>query len=367
MALKTTRGDKGAPVKGRGAPSNIEGRFEVWQREGADDGWSGPDEAPGDEPPPPATQVIVEQAKSIISRNDSPDLPFEQSINPYRGCEHGCVYCYARPSHGYLGLSPGLDFETRIVAKTNAAEVLRKELAAPSYRCKLISIGVNTDAYQPVERELRITRSILEVLAEYEHPAALITKSALIERDIDLLAPMAAKNLVRAFVSITNFDAALARKLEPRAAAPYRRVETIRRLAAAGIPVGVMVAPVIPFMTDRDLEEILERAREAGATSAGYVLLRLPNEVAPLFKEWLATHYPLKADHVMSLVRQMRGGKDYDANFATRQRGTGIFATLLEQRFRLACQRLGLNQDREAPLDATRFKPPRSDAQLALF
>jgi DNA repair photolyase len=275
--------------------------------------------------------------------------------------------CYARPSHAYLGLSPGLDFETRLVAKKNAAEVLRRELSAPGYRCRFIAIGANTDAYQPIERELKITRSILEVLSQCDHPAALITKSSLIERDIDLLAPMAAKHLVRVFVSITNFDAALARKLEPRAAAPYRRVETIRRLAQAGIPVGVMVAPVIPFMTDRDLERILERARDAGATAAAYVLLRLPYEVAPLFKDWLATHYPLKAGHVVSLVRQMSGGKDYDAAFGTRQRGTGTFATLLEQRFRLACQRLGLNRSRGPVLDTARFRPPLDASQPSLF
>ena len=373
MGLKTTRGDKGAPLKGRGAPSNLEGRFEIWKREAEDDGWSA-EAAPlasDDAPPPLATQVAHERAGTIITRNNSPDLSFDQSINPYRGCEHGCVYCFARPSHGYLGLSPGLDFETRISAKTNAAEVLLRELAAPDYRCKVIALGVNTDAYQPVERELKITRSLLEVLAECEHPVALITKSALIERDIDLLAPLAAKNLTRVFVSITNFDAALARKLEPRAAAPYRRVETIRRLAEARIPVGVMVAPVIPFMTDRDIEDILERSRQAGATAAGYVLLRLPWEVAPLFKDWLATHYPLKSAHVMSLVHQMRGGKDYDSSFGIRGTGTGTFATLLEQRFRLACQRLGLNQDRGPALDTTRFKPPAGaadlQAQLGLF
>jgi DNA repair photolyase len=710
MALKTTRGDKGGPTKGRGAPSNLEGRFEVWARESADDGWPQDVEAP----PPLKTQVTIERAKSIISRNASPDLPFEQSINPYRGCEHGCVYCllgdtpvlmadgslkplgdirvgdeiigtekrghyrryvrtqvlahwqtrkpahrvhladgteliasadhrfltergwkfvaqehanrqrphltinntlmgfgvlrvagrcahtseyrrgylcglirgdghigvyrykregrtngdqyrfriamadgealdraahflsefgigtdrflfqpempnrrrmdairtsarasieaiqgliewpdrcegdwavgfvagifdgegsfsdgvvriantdakvidvtqtvlarhgfdtvietarphapqpvhyvrvrgglrehlrfvsafdpsiarkrdvtdqavksrvdlgvaeiealdvatdlfdittgtgdfiangvishncYARPSHAYVGLSPGLDFETRIFAKVNAAELLRQELAAPSYRCKLISIGANTDAYQPAERELRITRSILEVLSEAEHPVAFVTKSALIERDIDLLAPMAAKRLARAFVSVTNFDAALARKLEPRAAAPYRRIETIRKLAEAGIAVGVMVAPVIPFITDRDMEEILERAAEAGARTAGYVLLRLPHEVAPLFKDWLATHYPLKADHVMSLVHQMRGGKDYDSTFGVRQRGTGVFAELIAKRFAAACKRLGLNEG-HLTLDSARFKAPKRGPQMDLF
>ena len=276
--------------------------------------------------------------------------------------------CFARPTHAYLGLSPGLDFETRIFAKTNAAELLRRELAAPGYRCSPIAIGVNTDAYQPAERELRITRSVIEVLAECEHPFTLITKSSLIERDIDLIAPAAAKRLTRAAVSVTNYDAGLARKLEPRAAAPYRRIETIRRLADAGIPVCVMVAPIIPFVNDRHMEEILERAREAGATSAGYVLLRLPHELAPLFKEWLATHYPLKAEHVMSLVHQMRGGKDYDSRFGIRRSGTGTLAELIGKRFELACKRLGLNEDdwRE-PLDTSRFRPPRTGPQLDLF
>jgi DNA repair photolyase len=276
--------------------------------------------------------------------------------------------CFARPTHAYLGLSPGLDFETRIFAKTNAAELLRGELAARSYRCSPIAIGVNTDAYQPAERELRITRSVIEVLAGCEHPFSLITKNALIERDIDLVAPAAAKRLARAAVSVTNLDAALARKLEPRCSAPYRRLEAIRRLADAGIPVCVMVAPIIPFITDRHMEEILGRAKEAGATSAGYVVLRLPHELAPLFKEWLATHYPLKAEHVMSLVRQMSGGKDYDSRFGVRQSGAGEFAALIAKRFEGACKRLGLNADdwRE-PLDTTRFRPPRTGPQLDLF
>jgi DNA repair photolyase len=362
MALKTTRGDRGGPVKGRGAPSNLEGRFETWAREAFDDGWERAEE----ELPALKTQVTRETAKSIIARNDSPDLPFSQSINPYRGCEHGCTYCYARPSHAYLGLSPGLDFETRLFAKVNGAELLRQELAAPGYRCKLITLGANTDPYQPIERELGLTRSIIEVLAECEHPFTIVTKSALVERDIDLLAPMAAKHLTQVFVSVTNLDAVLARKLEPRASAPYRRLEAVQRLAAAGIPVGVLVAPVIPFITDRHLEEILERAASAGASAAGYVLLRLPYEVAPLFKEWLATHYPLKAEHVMSLVRQMRGGKDYDSTWGLRQRGTGNFADLIAKRFALACERFGLNGER-AGLDTSRFEPPRTGPQLGLF
>jgi DNA repair photolyase len=364
MPLKTTRGDAAGPTKGRGAPSNLEGRYERWTRATADDGWTPDDE---DERPPLRTEVTRETARSIIARNDSPDIPFDQSINPYRGCEHGCVYCYARPSHAYLGLSPGLDFETRIAAKHNAAELLRKELAAPGYRCSPIALGANTDPYQPLERELRITRSIIETLVECEHPFTIVTKNALVERDIDLIAPAAARNLARAYVSVTNLDAELARKLEPRASAPYRRIEAIRSLAGSGIPTGVLVAPVIPFVTDRHIEEILGRAREAGATEAGYILLRLPHEVAPLFKDWLAVHYPLKAERVMSLVRQMRGGKDYESAFGTRQRGTGNFATLIEKRFALACSRLGFNTERRGGLDTTRFRPPRTGPQLNLF
>ncbi len=363
MALRTNRGDPGGPVKGRGAPSNLEGRYESWQREAVDDGWR----RDADALPPIRTEVAPETAKSIIARNDSPDIPFDLSINPYRGCEHGCVYCYARPTHAYLGLSPGLDFETRIFAKTNAAALLRKALAAPGYRPSPIALGANTDPYQPAERERRITRAILEVLAECEHPFTIVTKNALVERDVDLVAPMAAKRMARAYVSVTNLDADLARTLEPRASAPYRRLETIRRLAAAGIPVGVLVAPLIPFVTDRYLEEILARAREAGASSAGYILLRLPHEVAPLFKAWLATHYPLKAEHVMSLVRQMRGGRDYQSGFGVRQAGTGNFAELVGKRFDLACQRLGLDRRGREPLDASRFRPPRAGPQLDLF
>lgn len=363
MPLRTTRGDGGGPAKGRGAPSNLEGRFERWRREPAADGW--PSEAA--EPRRLETVIAPEKAKSIITRNDSPDVPFDQSINPYRGCEHGCPYCYARPAHAYVGLSPGLDFETRIFFKEGAASLLAKELAAPGYRCSPIALGANTDPYQPAERELQVTRSIIEVLAGCAHPFTIVTKNALVERDLDLIAPMAAKEMARVYLSITSLDNALSRKLEPRASAPYRRLEAIRRLAAAGVPVGVLVAPVIPFVNDRFMEAILERAAEAGATSANFILLRLPHEVARLVKEWLATHYPLKADHVMSLVRQMRGGKDYEASFATRQRGTGEFAALLRKRFELACQRLGLDRGERRPLDTTRFRPPRTGPQLELF
>jgi DNA repair photolyase len=362
MALKTTRGDAGGPQKGRGATSNLEGRFESVARESFDDGWSQEEEALS----PIRTEVVRETAKSIIACNDSPDIPFDKSINAYRGCEHGCPYCYARPTHAYLGLSPGLDFETRVYAKVNAAELLAKELAAPGYRPSPIALGANTDPYQPIERELRITRSILGVLSSCDHPATIVTKNSLVERDIDLLAPMAEKRLARVYVSVTNLDAALARKLEPRAAAPYRRLETVRRLAAGGIPVGVMVAPVIPFLTDRFLEEILERAREAGAESAGYILLRLPHEVAPLMKDWLAKHYPMKAEHVMSLVRQMRGGKDYDSAFGVRQTGVGNYADLMAKRFAIATERLALNREGES-LDVSRFRPPKLGPQMDLF
>jgi len=349
-------------LKGRGAPTNVDGRFDRWQREGHDDGWSTDVEPP----PKPGTVVLRDAAKSIIARNTSPDVPFDQSINPYQGCEHGCIYCYARPAHAYLGLSPGLDFETRIFAKHDAPSLLRDELAAPRYVCKSIAIGGNTDPYQPTERTLGITRSIIEVLAECQHPFTLITKNAVIERDVDLLAPLAERNLFRAFVSVTSLDSRLSNTLEPRASAPHRRLETIRRLADAGIPVGVMVAPVIPFITDRYMEQILERARDAGATTAGYVMLRLPNEVSPLFREWLDVHHPLKAAHVMSLVRQMRGGRNYDPRWALRQRGTGSLAELIAKRFTKASERFGLVSERP-PLDTTRFRPPREGPQLQLF
>lgn len=347
------------PRKGRGAVSNLQGRFERWTREAWDDGWGEPQ---GEESAPLKTTVEREAAKSILSRNDSPDIPFTQSINPYRGCEHGCVYCYARPTHSYLGLSPGLDFETKLFAKVNGAELLRKELSAPGYRCQVIALGAATDPYQPVERKLKVTRSILEVLAECEHPFTLVTKSALVERDLDLLAPMARKNLVRTFISITTLDHGLARRLEPRASAPARRVEAIRALMTAGVPVGVLVAPVIPFLTDSQMEAVLAAAREAGADSAGYVLLRLPHEVKDLFQEWLAVHYPLKSEHVMSLIRQLREGKENDPRFGTRMRGTGLFAQLLARRFQVACERLGLNR-RAIPLDTGRFRPPARNGQ----
>ncbi len=364
MPLKTHNHEDAAPHKGRGAGINPEGRFENTAREQYDDGWERGDDETG--AAPLKTFVTVEYAKSIISRNASPDVPFSQSINPYRGCEHGCIYCYARPSHAYLNLSPGLDFETRLFAKVNAAELLREELARPAYNCEVISLGANTDPYQPVEREYRITRSILEVLSECDHPVGIVTKNALVERDIDILAPMAEKNLAAVFISLNNLDHDLARKLEPRCSAPARRLEAMRRLSAAGIPTGVIVAPVIPFLTDHQIEPVLEAAYAAGARATGYVLMRLPWEVKDLFRNWLETHYPLKAKHVMSRVHQMRGGRDNDPNFGSRMSGSGELADLLRKRFDVACKRLGFNA-RSWALDTTRFRRPRRDGQLALF
>jgi DNA repair photolyase len=345
-------------IKGRGAASHVTGRFEKTTHHGEDDGW-GSLYAQGEEDllPPLATQVSEERARSIISRNGSPDIGFSQSVNPYRGCEHGCVYCFARPSHAYLDLSPGLDFETRLFAKTNAAERLRHELSKPGYACSTITLGINTDAYQPIERRYRVTRECLEVLAECAHPVAFVTKSALIARDLDLLAPMARRNLVSVHVSVTTLDNRLSSKLEPRAAAPHTRLKTIRALGEAGIPVGVLVAPVIPMVSDEHLEHILEAAREAGARSAGYVLLRLPHELKDVWREWLRLHYPERADHVMSLIRQMRGGKDYDSAFGTRMRGEGPFADLIAARFAKASRKLGYA--RLPPLDTTQFVAPR--------
>ena len=353
--------------RSRGALSQIQGRFEAVARETFDDGWMRED----DEPAPLATQVAIERARTIIARNDSPDIPFEQSINPYRGCEHGCIYCYARPSHAYLELSPGLDFETRLYAKANAAGLLKEELAKPGYRVSPISLGANTDCYQPIERKYRITRQILEVLAGCDHPLTIVTKSALVERDLDLLAPMAAKNLVKVFVSIGTLDRVLARKLEPRAPSPQRRLDTLKALSAAGVPCGVMVAALIPALNDKTLEHVLEEAAKAGATEAAYVILRLPNELKALVKEWLAAHYPERAEHVISIVRQMRGGKDNDPNFGSRMRGTGEYAELIAKRFDLAARRFGLNGHgggRRAPeLDCSLFVPPSPSGQMKLF
>lgn len=339
---------------GRGAVSNPAGRFEATRAEAIDDGWGSLDE----ELPPLATIVQPEPARSIISRNDSPDISFDQSINPYRGCEHGCIYCYARPSHAYLNLSPGLDFETRLFYKQDAARLLEQELAAPSYRCSPITIGANTDPYQPIEREYRVTRSIIEVLAKHRHPFSIITKSAMIERDIDLLAPLAADGLVYAMISVTTLSNDLKRTLEPRTASPAARLRAIRRLHDAGIPVGVMVAPIIPVLTDAETERILGAAAASGAQSAAYVLLRLPHELKDLFREWLEHNEPLKAKHVMSRLQAMRGGRDNDARFGVRQRGEGEYASLLAQRFAAACVRLGLNQRVRFAHNMTLFRPP---------
>jgi DNA repair photolyase len=350
-------------LKGRGAADNRQGRFEREEREAVDDGW----EREIEEGRAPRTEVTLTQARSIISRNDSPDIPFTQSINPYQGCEHGCIYCYARPSHAYLGLSPGLDFETKLFAKANAAELLRAELSRPGYRCEVISLGANTDPYQPIERKYRITRGILEVLAECDHPLGIVTKSAMVERDLDLLAPMAKKGLVHVFVSIGTLDHGLMRRLEPRTAAPERRLAVLRALSEVGIPCGVLVAPIIPFLNDQDMEAVLERAAAQGAGIAGYQVLRLPHELKDLFKDWLERHYPLKAAHIMSRIRQMRGGRDNDPRFGKRMSGEGMFAELQEQRFRQACARHGLNLHGRNELDATRFKPPAGTGQLSLF
>jgi len=377
----------GDAVRGRGATFNPGNRFRRDTREAYDDGWDTPPlpelEAPEAdaaqaEPPPRQvrTTVAIQHARTIISRNDSPDIPFTQSINPYQGCEHGCTYCYARPTHAFLDLSPGLDFETKLFAKPEAARLLRAELAKPGYVCDPIALGTNTDPYQPIEREWKLTRSILEVLAAHEHPVTIVTKSALVERDIDIIAPMAAKNMARVYLSITTLDRQIARTLEPRASAPERRLQALRALSDAGIPVGVMVAPVIPQLNDKDLEGILEAAAAHGACSAGWIMVRLPLEVAPLFRAWLDEHVPLRAEHVMSLVQQLRGGRDYDASFGTRMRGTGAYADLVDRRFELACKRLGINRDRRATtpdlsgttLDTSRFRPPRAnEAQGELF
>ena len=354
-------------IKGRGISHQQPHRFLRDEREAFDDGWSALDEAALErgEAPPPATEVTWEDCRSAITKNASPDVGFMLGLNPYRGCEHGCVYCYARPTHSYLNLSPGLDFETKLIAKRNLAAVLRRELASPRHVPGLLAIGTVTDAYQPIERELKLTRAALEVLAEARHPLAIVTKGSGVERDIDILAPMAAQGLAAVYVTITSLDGKLARALEPRAAAPHRRLRTLRTLADAGIPVGVSVAPQIPFITD-DMEQVLEAAWDAGARRAFYTVLRLPWELSPMFRQWLDLHYPDRAARVMARVQEMRGGKDYDADFAQRMRGSGIWADLIRQRFDKACARLGFNTERE-PLDTSQFKPEALRAQQELF
>ncbi|MFT4197969.1 MAG: PA0069 family radical SAM protein [Pseudoxanthomonas sp.] len=346
-------------IKGRGSRQVLPGRFAVTVAQAEDDGWHQRDSDDEALDVLPRTQVSEERARSIVSRNDSPDVGFSQSVNPYRGCEHGCAYCFARPTHSYLDLSPGLDFETRLFAKTNAPELLRAEFARRGYVPSPIALGINTDAYQPLERRLRLTRRIIEVMAQARHPFSLITKNALVTRDIDLLAPLAAQNLVSVALSVTSLDNRLSARLEPRASAPRARLQAMRELAQAGIPVSVMVAPVIPWVTDAHLERVLEAARDAGAGNAGYVLLRLPHEVAPLFRDWLAAHAPERAAHVMSTIGQLRGGRDYDSRFGVRMRGQGVYADLLARRFELACRRLGYDRQPWPALDCSRFVPPR--------
>jgi DNA repair photolyase len=359
--------DKGAalaPRKGRGSASNDSGRFENEKRVPFDDGWGSAD----DEPAPVTTTFAVDATRTIIARNDSPDIGFDRSINPYRGCEHGCIYCYARPSHAYLGLSPGLDFETRIFYKPQAATLLAAELRKKGYVCRPIALGSNTDPYQPAERRLGITRAILEVLRDFRHPVTIVSKGALIQRDIDILSEMARERLAVVTISLTTLDRALARQMEPRAATPERRLETIAALAAAGVPTGVLTAPMIPALNDSEMERLLERARVAGAVSAGYTLLRLPLELKALFREWLETHVPERAAHVLSLVAQTHGGRLYDAAWSTRMTGAGPYAEMLRLRFERACRRLGFDRRSVQPLDTSRFRPPpRPGDQLALF
>jgi DNA repair photolyase len=350
--------------KGRGAASNESGRFEREKRVPFDDGWDATDL----EPAPVATRLAVDATRTIIARNDSPDIGFDRSINPYRGCEHGCIYCYARPSHAYLGLSPGLDFETRIFYKPQAATLLAAELRKKGYVCRPIALGSNTDPYQPAERRLGITRAILEVLRDFRHPVTIVSKSALIQRDLDILGEMARDRLASVTISLTTLDRVLARRMEPRAATPERRLETIAALAAAGVPAGVLTAPMIPALNDSELEHLLERAHAAGAVSAGYTLLRLPLELKALFREWLEAHFPDKAAHVLALVAEAHGGRLYDAAWGKRMTGTGAYADMLRLRFERASRRLGFDRRTVVPLDTTRFRPPpQLGEQLALF
>src|SRR6201996_1685836 len=349
-------------LHGRGAVSNAVGRYEKQTRVLLDDGWDDGWRSDDDAPPPIRTEVIHDSTRSIIARNKSPDISFDRSINPYRGCEHGCIYCFARPTHAYLGMSPGADFESRLFAKPNAAELLRKELSAPGYVPKTIAMGTNTDPYQPIEKKMRITRSILEVLREFRHPVGIVTKSPLILRDIDILGEMAEMGLAKVALSVTTLDRKLARMMEPRAGTPSRRLQAIKALSDARIPTGVMFAPAIPALNDNEMEAVLCAASEAGAKTAGYVLLRLPLEIKDLFREWLEGNVPDRAKHVMSLVRSMRGGKDYDSQWGTRMRGTGPYAEMLAKRFHLSVRRLHLNTDHR-PLDVKQFNRPAQPGQ----
>jgi DNA repair photolyase len=362
-------GDRLAPVdlrRGRGAASNVTGRFETARREEFDDGWERDEEIA-----PLKTEVTIERPRVIITRNESPDISFDRSINPYRGCEHGCVYCYARPTHAYLGLSPGLDFESKLFVKEGAAALLEKELAAPKYSARVIALGANTDPYQPIERQYRVTRSVLEVLARTRHPVGIVTKSNLVTRDIDILAPMAEQGLVKVFISVTTLDREIARRMEPRAPTPGRRLEAIESLAAAGIPVGVLAAPVIPAVNDSEIEMILTRAHAAGAREAGYVTLRLPLELREIFREWLSVNFPDKLKHTLSLVQSMHGGKDYESQWGRRMAGSGPYAWMIGRRFEIAARRLGY---RETPISLRDdlFRAPEAETasasrQLSLF
>ncbi|NLH81011.1 MAG: PA0069 family radical SAM protein [Phyllobacteriaceae bacterium] len=349
--------------RGRGAASNPSGRFERERRVDFDDGWDGLDELPAFQ-----TSVTIEKPRTIVTRNSSPDIGFDRSINPYRGCEHGCAYCYARPTHAYMGLSPGLDFESRLFAKPDAARLLERELSAPDYVVRPIALGTNTDPYQPIERRWKITREVLEVLARAGHPVTIVTKSASVLRDLDLLAPMAAEGLARVALSITSLDRALSRSMEPRASSPEKRLAAVRALAEAGVPTGVLIAPVIPALNDPEIERILEAAAAAGASEAGWVLLRLPLEVSEIFKGWLLENYPDRYRHVLSLVRSMRDGKDYDATWGRRMKGAGPYAEAIRRRFDLAVKRLGLHRARRDGLDCTKFVAPHpAGVQLSLF
>ena len=348
--------------RGRGAQSNAAGRYEPHAREGFDDGWQSLEDLP-----PFQTTVAVDTARRVITRNDSPDIPFDRSIKPYRGCEHGCIYCFARPTHAYMGLSPGLDFESKLFAKPDAHELLERELSAPSYAPRTIAIGTNTDPYQPIERRYEVMRRILTVLERVGHPVGIVTKSALVVRDIDILSRMARRNLVKVAISVTTLDPKLARVMEPRAPTPSRRLAALRALSEAGIPTRVMVAPVVPAINDADIERILDAAAAAGVTGAGYVPLRLPLEVRDLFREWLAANFPDREKHVFTLIRQMRGGKDYDAKWGERMTGAGPYAEMIRMRFEAACARLGLNETQLA-LTTEHFSPPRRGGeQLSLF
>jgi DNA repair photolyase len=355
-------GVDGERRRGRGAQSNATGRYEALARAAFDDGWQSLEELP-----PFQTTVTVDATRKVITKNDSPDLSFDRSINPYRGCEHGCIYCFARPTHAYLGFSPGLDFESRLFVKPNAPELLERELSAPGYAPRTIAIGTNTDPYQPIERRYEVMRRILEVLERAGHPVGIVTKSALITRDIDILARMAKRNLAKVAISVTTLDAKLARTMEPRAPTPSRRLEALRQLVDAGIPTSALVAPIIPTINDADIERILDAVAAAGVQGAGYVLLRLPLEVRDLFREWLIANFPDRSQHVFSLIRQMRGGKDYDSTFGSRMKGEGPYAWMIGRRFETACARLGLNLQR-AELTSEHFRAPRAGAeQLTLF